>query len=125
MRQQLAPCQHELFDLGGELSMPGESLIAETAVQRLEAAVDQLNAELPPLKDFILPGGNPQTAAAQMARAICRRTERRLWSLHEAEPVNTHSVQYLNRLSDLLFVCARVLARANGGSEVIWEHQHS
>jgi len=114
--------QHELFDLGGELCMPGTTLIPETYVDALEKDLDALNKDLPPLKDFILPGGSEAAARCHLARTVCRRAERRVVSLAESEEVNPISVKYLNRLSDLLFVAARVIARADGGSEVLWVH---
>jgi cob(I)alamin adenosyltransferase len=114
--------QHELFDLGGELCMPGTTLIPETYVTGLEQDLDRLNADLPPLKDFILPGGSEATARCHMARTICRRAERHLVSLARNKPVNEISIRYLNRLSDLLFVSARVIARTDGGSETLWVH---
>jgi cob(I)alamin adenosyltransferase len=118
----LTRIQHELFDLGGELCMPGVTLIPESYVQRLESDLDELNEDLPPLKDFILPGGSEAAARCHMARTICRRAERILVSLAGDEEINEASLRYLNRLSDLLFVMARVLARADGGAEVIWVH---
>jgi cob(I)alamin adenosyltransferase len=123
IREPLARIQHELFDLGGELSMPGAVLVTESYLARLEATVDALNAGLPPLKDFVLPGGNPSAAAAHLARAVARRAERAVWSLAATEQVSPLVPQYLNRLSDLLFVCCRVLAREDGGSEVTWKKQ--
>ena len=115
----LLELQHDLFDLGGELSLPGHELVGPAHVARVEAAVEQWNAALPPLKEFILPGGNAQAAACHLARTVCRRAERRAWTLAEAGSAGAHSLRYLNRLSDLLFVLARVLARAQGG-EVLW-----
>lgn len=112
--------QQELFDLGGELAIPGTALIEERNVERLELVIERLNAELPPLRDFVLPGGRPAAAACHMARAVCRRAERCCWALARAEVVSPASLRYLNRLSDLLFVLARRLARADGGSEVLW-----
>jgi len=114
--------QHELFDLGGELCMPGTTLIPETFVKRLENELDDFNADLPPLKDFILPGGSEAAARCHIARTLARRAERRVVSLARIEPVNDATIRYLNRLSDLLFVMARVLARSDGGSEVVWVH---
>jgi cob(I)alamin adenosyltransferase len=114
--------QHELFDLGGELCIPGHQAIGDNHVARLEQALDALNADLPPLKEFILPGGNVAAASAHVARAVCRRAERRVVSLAREENVNAPAIAYLNRLSDLLFVIARVLARADGG-EVLWRHE--
>ena len=121
LRQTLTRIQSELFDLGGELSLPEMKLIGEAHLERLEAAVGELNADLPPLKEFILPGGNPSAAAAHVARAVARRAERSLWALHAIEPLSPFAPQYLNRLSDLLFVSARVLARLHGGQEPVWQ----
>jgi cob(I)alamin adenosyltransferase len=122
LHARLTDCQHELFDLGGELAIPGTALIDDAAVARLEAAVTEMNADLPPLREFVLPGGGSSAAACHMARAICRRAERRGWSLAAVEAVNTASLRYLNRLSDLLFVAARVLAR-QAGAEVTWRRE--
>jgi cob(I)alamin adenosyltransferase len=119
IRRALTEIQHDLFDLGGELCIPGHVMIKSAHVDRLESVLDGLNEGLPPLKEFILPGGGPAAAACHLARAICRRAERRCWSLARAETVSADPLKYLNRLSDLLFVMARVLARANDG-EVIW-----
>lgn len=118
----LLKIQQDLFNLGGELSMPGHALMGPDDVVRLEAHVERLNAKLPPLKEFVLPGGNSGAAAAHLARAVSRRTERALWTLHGREPLNQHALRYANRLSDLLFVLARTLARARGGREVTWDH---
>jgi cob(I)alamin adenosyltransferase len=118
----LTRIQHELFDLGGELCMPGTSLIPDSYVIQLEADLDGFNEDLPPLKDFILPGGSEQASRCHMARTICRRAERLLVSLAKTEDINNISLRYLNRLSDLLFVMARVLARSEGNSEVTWVH---
>lgn len=112
--------QHDLFDVGGELCIPGYELVTAAYVERLESAIDAINADLPALKDFILPGGSPAAAAAHMARTVSRRAERRTLSLADAEAVNPQAIQYLNRLSDYFFVLARQLARADGGSEVLW-----
>lgn len=118
----LTEIQHRLFDLGGELAMPGYSVLSEQSVTDLEQQLDRLNAELPPLQEFILPAGNLLAASCHHARAVCRRAERRLTQLakDEEEQVNRTGLKYLNRLSDLLFVVARVLARQNGGEEVYW-----
>ncbi|MDI3259947.1 MAG: cob(I)yrinic acid a,c-diamide adenosyltransferase [Sinobacteraceae bacterium] len=121
VRRPLARIQHELFDLGGELSLPGAKVLDEAPIEALEAAVRMLNQDLPPLKEFVLPGGNEAAAIAHLARAVCRRAERALWTLNAVEPLNPCAPRYLNRLSDLLFVCARVLARSAGGREVIWQ----
>jgi cob(I)alamin adenosyltransferase len=121
VRDCLTQVQHTLFDLGGELSMPGHTLLMPDYATRLEQALDSFNADLPPLKEFILPGGNAAAATCHLARTICRRAERRTITLARNEAVNTAALIYLNRLSDLLFVIARVLARADGGSEVLWQ----
>lgn len=118
----LTRLQHELFDLGGELCMPGYTLIPESYVEGLERDLDALNEDLPPLKDFILPGGSEAAARCHLARTICRRAERRIVKLSGEGDVNPVSIRYLNRLSDFLFVAARVIARADGGTEVLWVH---
>jgi cob(I)alamin adenosyltransferase len=120
IRECLTEVQHDLFDVGGELCIPGHRVITPAHVLRLEAQLDGFNEALPPLKDFILPGGGPAAAACHVARAVCRRAERRCWSLARAEEIAPESLKYLNRLSDLLFVLARVLARHEQGSETIW-----
>lgn len=117
----LLEIQHDLFDLGGELAMPGYTLFPEGSTPRLEGLIDGFNAELPPLKEFILPGGSPAVAACHMARTLCRRAERRVLTLSRNEQINADSVRYLNRLSDLLFVLCRVLARGEGGKEIYWD----
>lgn len=122
LRACLTRIQHELFDLGGELCMPGTVLLPDAYVTDLERDLDAFNANLPPLKDFILPGGTEAAARCHLARTVARRAERRLVSLAHVEQINSVSVRYLNRLSDLLFVIARVLARAEGGSEILWLH---
>jgi cob(I)alamin adenosyltransferase len=122
IRDCLTRTQHELFDLGGELCMPGYTLIPEVCVDELESDLDAFNEDLPPLKDFILPGGSEAAARCHYARTVCRRAERLMVSLSKVEDINEVSMRYLNRLSDLLFVLARVLARANGGAEVLWVH---
>lgn len=120
IRQSLESIQHELFDLGSELCMPGYSAIADTHVTRLEETLDGLNADLPALKEFILPGGGRAAAACHLARTVCRRAERRVFTLSRTSDVAPDSLKYLNRLSDLLFVMARVLARNENGQEVLW-----
>ena len=122
VRDCLTELQHELFDLGGELCIPGQLVIQAQQVSRLESELDRFNAALPALKEFNLPGGGPAAAACHIARAVARRAERRVWTLARAEPVNPEVTKYLNRLSDLLFVLARVLARHEKGSEVLWRH---
>jgi cob(I)alamin adenosyltransferase len=121
----LTEVQHELFDLGGELCIPGHTLITAEHVARLEKLLDEFNDPLPPLKEFILPGGGPAAAACHLARTVARRAERRVSTLTKAEPLNPEVAKYLNRLSDLLFVLARVLARHEHGSEVLWRHDRS
>lgn len=116
----LARTQHDLFDLGGELAVPGFELLDAGRIEALEQSLDKLNEELPPLKNFILPGGNRSAAICHTARAVCRRAERCLVSLSKGTEVTATSRQYLNRLSDLLFVTARLLARRSGGQEVLW-----
>jgi cob(I)alamin adenosyltransferase len=120
VRTVLTRIQHELFDLGGELSVPGLRAIEDEHVARLEADLDRFNAALPPLKEFILPSGGPATAACHLARTIVRRAERRVWALAQTEQIAPQLMRYLNRLSDLLFVIARVLVRAEHGEEVLW-----
>ena len=120
MDRCLERIQQELFNLGGELAMPEMELLSEAQVAALEAETEQFNAELPPLKEFVLPGGNPATAAAHMARAVCRRAERGVWAAHAQETLRTDLARYLNRLSDLLFVFCRLLARSDAGEEVMW-----
>jgi cob(I)alamin adenosyltransferase len=123
VRKCLTEVQHDLFDLGGELCIPGHHIIGAAHVERLESELDAFNDPLPALKDFILPGGGPAAAACHLARTICRRAERRAWGLARAEAVAPEALKYLNRLSDLLFVIARVLARHESGSEVLWRHR--
>jgi cob(I)alamin adenosyltransferase len=117
----LTEVQHDLFNLGGELSMPGHGMIDEAHVARLEQQLDTFNADLPYLKEFILPGGSQAASSCHLARAICRRAERTVVKLGRSDPINLQAQIYLNRLSDLLFVVARVLCRAEGGQEVLWQ----
>jgi len=119
----LQPIQHELFDLGSEFCLPGYKAITAEHVQRLEDTLDKFNETLPPLKEFILPGGTRAAALCHLARTVCRRAERRAWTLHKQHPQNPESIKYLNRLSDLLFVLARVIVRHDRGSEVLWKHE--
>jgi cob(I)alamin adenosyltransferase len=118
----LTEVQHDLFDLGGELCIPGTRVVKAERITELEQVLDGFNDNLPPLKDFILPGGGPAAAACHLARTVTRRAERRVWTLAATEQVNVEVPRYLNRLSDLLFVIARVLARHEHGSEVLWRH---
>ncbi len=127
VRALLVAVQHELFNLGGELSIPGYVLLKDEAVVRLDEALEHYNAQLPRLKEFILPAGTRSAALAHVARTVARRAERAVVALHAAEPVNAAPRQYLTRLSDLLFVLARVLNRANldglGGDDVYWRSE--
>ncbi len=119
----LLQVQHDLFDLGGEVCIPGHSMVTEQHVARLEALTQAHNAKLKPLKEFILPGGTRAAAAAHLARAVCRRAERSLVALGRVEPVGERARQYLNRLSDLLFVLGRALNRAARRGDVLWKHE--
>jgi cob(I)alamin adenosyltransferase len=121
VRDCLTEVQHDLFDLGGELCIPGHRAISDEFVMRLELALDGFNEPLPPLREFILPGGGPAAAACHLARTICRRAERRVCTLARSEAVAPEVSKYLNRLSDLLFVLARVIARHERGGEVLWK----
>lgn len=120
VRETLSQTQHLLFNLGGELSWPGGQLVKDEDVAAFDDALEQLNQHLPPLKDFIMPGGSPATAACHVARAVARRAERSVWALHEHEPVNAPVMKVLNRLSDYLFVVARTLGKADGAEESGW-----
>lgn len=119
----LTDVQHDLFELGGELCIPGYAAIDDRFIERLEQELDKLNADLPALDNFILPGGSPAAAACHLARTVVRRAERRCISLAAEETVRSELIRYLNRLSDLLFVIARVLARAEGGQEILWNRE--
>ncbi len=121
IRECLTRVQHELFDVGAELSLPGYRKIGAEHVARLESALDAFNADLPPLTEFVLPRGDRAAAACHLARSICRRAERRGWVAAKVTTVNVESLRYLNRLSDLLFVIARRLSRRDG-DEVLWNH---
>jgi cob(I)alamin adenosyltransferase len=116
----LGEVQHDLFDLGGELAIPGSSILSDERVAWLDAHLEQFNRSLPPLKEFVLPGGGTAASASHIARAVCRRAERYCWTLDRSEPLSPASLRYLNRLSDLLFVLARRFARAERGSEPLW-----
>ena len=116
----LAPCQHRLFDLGGELAMPAYQALNTAEVERLEAAIDRWNEELGPLENFILPGGSPLIAQAHVCRSLARGAERRCQQLNAVEPLAGPGLAYINRLSDLLFVAARLIARRQGVAEVLW-----
>ncbi len=123
VRELLTRIQHQLFDLGGELCIPGHAAIFDADIEALEARVDHYNHDLPPLKEFILPGGGEAGARCHVARTVVRRAERRTVELARLESVRPQPVRYLNRLSDLLFVLCRVLARASGHGEVLWKHE--
>jgi len=122
IRTLLTAVQHQMFDLGGELCIPGHAAIFDADIDRLEQALDGFNEALPPLKDFILPGGGEAASRCHIARTVVRRAERETVALARVETVRPEAVRYLNRLSDLLFVLARVLARASGHGEVLWQH---
>ena len=117
----LTRIQHTLFDLGGELCIPGRSVLAEAQVTELENFLDQLNTDLAPLKEFILPGGTRAAALCHVARSVCRRAERRVYTLSRSDAVSPTSIKYLNRLSDLLFVMARALNHTNGTPDILWQ----
>lgn len=119
-RAELLRIQHDLFDLGGELCIPGFRSISETQVARLEQLLEKYNSQLAPLANFILPGGSRAASLAHLARTICRRAERSVVSLGAVEDVSELVRQYLNRLSDLLFVLGRILNRFAGGTDVLW-----
>ena len=123
IRRCLTDVQHDLFELGGELCIPGHSAVKNHFVERLERDLDTFNQSLPPLKDFILPGGGQAAAACHLARTIVRRAERRTKTLSDTEKVRSTALRYLNRLSDLLFVVARVLSRLESGQEVLWNRE--
>lgn len=121
----LQPVQNQLFDLGSELAVadPDFQALSESSITQLESWLDQLNAQLPPLQEFILPGGNRCAALCHLARSVCRRAERSLHLLSDTETGSPLGARYLNRLSDLLFVMARALAREQGDTEVLWQPQ--
>lgn len=124
-RECLINVQHSLFDIGGEIAMPGYIAIDEGHVKNLETTLDEFNDELEPLKEFILPGGSTAGAVAHLARSVCRRAERRLYTLSKEHDVNVNARQLLNRLSDLLFVMARAFNRHAGNPDVLWNHDRS
>jgi cob(I)alamin adenosyltransferase len=117
----LAPCQHRLFDLGGELAMPTYQALNAAEIERLETAIDRWNEELGPLENFILPGGSALIAQAHVCRSLARSAERRCQHLNAIEPLAGVGMAYINRLSDLLFVVARIIARREGVAEILWE----
>jgi cob(I)alamin adenosyltransferase len=117
----LLDIQHDLFDLGGELCLPGMAVMKEAQVERLEAQAESFNADLPMLKEFILPGGTRPAAMTHLCRTICRRAERAMVRLHHAEALSDPARRYINRLSDLLFILGRFLNRAGGRGDVLWQ----
>ena len=121
VRETLTQAQHDLFDLGGELCIPGMAMVDDADVERLETTLDGFNADLPALKDFILPGGGMAAACCHVARTVCRRAEREVVTLSRQESVRPEAIRYLNRLSDLLFVLARTLNQSAGRSDVLWQ----
>ncbi|HET8711650.1 MAG TPA: cob(I)yrinic acid a,c-diamide adenosyltransferase [Spongiibacteraceae bacterium] len=121
LREALSAIQHNLFNLGGELSIPGYVMIKPEHIDALEQLLDELNEPLPPLKNFILPGGSRAAAVCHLARSVCRRAERDVVTLARETDININGQHYLNRLSDFLFVLARVLARRDGGHEILWQ----
>jgi len=123
VRADLADIQHDLFDLGGELCIPGYTMLKETQVARLDTRLAHYNETLPRLAEFILPGGARAAAIAHVCRTVCRRAERAIVALGTVESLNEAPRQYVNRLSDLLFVLARVLNRAAGGGDVLWQQR--
>jgi len=123
VRDVLVEIQHQLFNLGGELSIPGFELLKEEAVQALDAALETYNAKLPKLEEFILPAGTRGAALAHVCRTVARRAERAVVALGNEEAIGDAPRQYLNRLSDLMFVLARVLNRMDGGDDVYWKSE--
>ena len=123
LRAELVLIQHDLFDLGGELCIPGYQMITEDHVGRLDDMLEKYNADLPALTEFILPAGSRAAALAHVCRTVCRRAERSIVALAKTDTLNAQPRKYVNRLSDLMFVLARVLNRHAGGSDVLWQHE--
>jgi len=121
----LTQIQHDLFNVGGEICIPGYVILQQSRIDDLEQVIDTLNENLPPLKEFILPGGTKAAAYCHLARTVCRRAERKLVELHRNEKVTDISLQYLNRLSDLLFVLCRTINKEAGVSDVLWKNEHA
>lgn len=121
INRELVEIEHDLFDIGGELCIPGHSVVTDKQVERLEQLLDALNENLQPLKEFILPGGTTAAATCHLARTVCRRAERRVVSLAREETISEPGLRYLNRLSDLLFVMSRSLNQADGVDDVLWQ----
>jgi cob(I)alamin adenosyltransferase len=124
IRKTLTRVQHDLFDLGGEICMPGHNMVKPARVDELENVLDELNDELTPLKEFILPGGTKAAAYCHLARTVCRRAERQLVRLSRLEAVTSTSLKYLNRLSDFLFVACRAINKDAGCSDVLWQNEN-
>jgi cob(I)alamin adenosyltransferase len=124
IHQHLTKVQHDLFNIGGEMSLPGHAIIIEAHISRLENLLDELNDQLEPLKEFILPGGSKAAAYCHLARAVCRRAERSMHALNSKEPITQSSLQYINRLSDLLFVLCRTLNQAAGVADILWNNEN-
>ncbi len=123
LQRILTQIQHDLFNLGAEICIPGYTVLTAPCVDALEQSIDTYNAELSPLKEFILPGGSKSAAFCHLARTVCRRAERKLIELHRHEKVSEISLQYLNRLSDLLFVICRIMNKEAGVSDVLWTNK--
>ncbi len=123
IQDTLTRVQHDLFDLGGEICIPGHAMVKAERVSALEESLDRLNEQLQPLKEFILPGGSRAAAYCHLARTVCRRAERQLTRLSREEPVTTISLQYLNRLSDLLFVMCRAINKQADVPDVLWKNE--
>ncbi len=123
VRENLITIQHDLFNIGGQLAMPDYEMINQARIDWLEQTLDEMNAELSPLKEFILPGGAEDASFCHLARAVCRRVERAFVSLNKSEPVNAHLIAYINRLSDWLFVASRILNKQAGEAEVYWQSE--
>ena len=123
LREELVSIQHDLFDLGGELCIPGYQMITDDHVEQLDGLLEKYNATLPALQEFILPAGSRAASVAHVCRTICRRAERSIVSLGRSETINAQPRQYVNRLSELMFVLSRVLNRFAGGSDVLWQHE--
>ena len=121
VRAALLDIQHDLFDLGGELCLPGMAVMQDAQVARLEDLAEEFNRDLPMLKEFILPGGTRPAAVAHLCRTICRRAERSMVRLNSAEPLSDPARRFINRLSDLLFILGRLLNRAGGRGDVLWQ----
>lgn len=119
----LKQVQQDLFDLGGELCPPYREAVTDEKLAFLDEKISRWNADLPPLKEFILPGGNIKSATCHLARTICRRSERNLVTLHLDENLNPNILRYMNRLSDVLFIAARLLARETENPEELWQHE--